>query len=222
MRYSAEKLSVVQESNDSFAAKNEIMNFSILPNFYLKDAEGVTADFLSVGLRNFHSAAYYIWQLPYGRNSDRSNFRLVLKENRGTCSTKHALLAQLALEQGHAIDLVLGIFEMNENNMPAIRHVLKKYKIPCVPEAHCYLSCLGTRVDLTHPPNTSAQPIDMFIYEERIKPDQIGEYKVAKHRRFIKEWLLRGSLTEVVAFEQMWKIREECIAALKDKAVVKT
>jgi hypothetical protein len=43
---------------------------------------------------------------------------IVLAEQRGTCSTKHALLRRLAIEQGLDIALVLGIYEMTERNTP--------------------------------------------------------------------------------------------------------
>ncbi|MGI6128050.1 MAG: hypothetical protein ACOYEF_14125 [Planifilum sp.] len=46
------------------------------------------------------SAAAYIRRLPYGCNTDRGDFRRVLREGKGTCSTKHALLVRLAQEQG--------------------------------------------------------------------------------------------------------------------------
>jgi hypothetical protein len=43
-------------------------------------------------------------ELRYGRNADRADFRLVLSEGRGICSTKHALLAAVAFEQGSSIE----------------------------------------------------------------------------------------------------------------------
>ncbi|MEO8071760.1 MAG: hypothetical protein ABI686_00790 [Acidobacteriota bacterium] len=56
--------------------------------------------------------------MPYGRNSNRADFNLVLKENRGMCATKHALLAALAAEHNQPVFLTLGIYEMNEGNTP--------------------------------------------------------------------------------------------------------
>jgi hypothetical protein len=78
--------------------------------------------------------------LPYGRNSDHSDWRLVLGEGRGTCSTKHALLADLARENRRHVALVLGIYEMDEDNTQEIGTVLDRNGLPCVPEAHCYLA----------------------------------------------------------------------------------
>ena len=60
-------------------------------------------------------------------------------EGRGTCSTKHALLADLARENRRHVALVLGIYEMDEDNTQEIGTVLDRNGLPCVPEAHCYL-----------------------------------------------------------------------------------
>jgi hypothetical protein len=114
-----------------------MQSLNALPNFPLQPADGVTALFFALGMRDFHAAARYIHQLPYGRTSDRANFRQVLTEGCGTCSTKHALLAQLALEQGVVLSLTLGIFEMTEDNTPGVGPVLAQYALSALPEAHC-------------------------------------------------------------------------------------
>lgn len=195
--------------------KIEEKMISVLPNFCLTMTQGVTEAFLALGLLEFHSAINYIWHLPYGRNSNRADFKLVLAENRGTCSTKHALLAQLALEQGVSVHLMLGIFEMNGENTPSVGSVLKKYGLACLPEAHCYLSSEeGARVDLTLSSNVNAQPATSFVYEERIRPDQIGEYKVGVHKSYLRKWMRYCSLDERLNFDEVWKIRESCITAL--------
>jgi hypothetical protein len=54
------------------------------------------ADFAARGVADFRAAGRYLQHLPYGRTADRADFVAVLREGRGTCSTKHALLAALA------------------------------------------------------------------------------------------------------------------------------
>ena len=63
----------------------------------------------SHGLGTFADAVQHVRSIPYGRISDRSDYRLVLREGRGTCSMKHALLAALAQENGLAVSLTLGV-----------------------------------------------------------------------------------------------------------------
>ena len=60
----------------------------------------ITQRFRAAGVAHFVGAATLIWRLPYGRIADRNQFWLVLEDGRGTCTTKHALLSELAREQG--------------------------------------------------------------------------------------------------------------------------
>ncbi len=71
------------------------MNLHHLPQFVLKSQGIVSKAFLEQDIYDFHSAAMYIARIPYGRNSSRDNYELVLTERVGTSSTKHALLRQL-------------------------------------------------------------------------------------------------------------------------------
>lgn len=182
-----------------------------LPNFDLEPGAGRSAQFIFHGNRNYHAAARYVWQFPYGRNSDRSDYGLVLTERRGTCSTKHALLAALAREHDRPVELRLGIYEMDGNNTPGVGPVLRRYGLDGIPEAHCYLAYCGTRVDFTRAAST--EPVEDFLHEETIEPEGIGAYKVEMHRRFAREWALQRDLD----LEQVWQIREECIHALSDR-----
>lgn len=89
-----------------------------LPSFALHTEGPLGRRFAALGLDDYRDAARHVRDLPYGRNSDRSNWRLVLKEERGTCSTKHALIAELAHENGRPVALVLGVYEMDGANTP--------------------------------------------------------------------------------------------------------
>jgi len=183
-----------------------------LPEKQLAASGEASAQFLALGIDDYREAARFTNQLSYGRNADRANFRLVLPERRGTCSTKHALLAALAIEQRLPIHLTLGIYEMSERNTPGIGAVLSKHGLAFVPEAHCYLIYNGTRIDVTRDAVIAAEPIARFLHEETIAPEQIGDYKVAMHQAWMREWVAREMPNR--NWEQVWKIREECIAAL--------
>jgi hypothetical protein len=182
-----------------------------LPNFDLEPGAALGAQFIFLGNRDFHAAARYVRQLPYGRNENRSDYGLVLAERRGTCSTKHALLAALAREHGRPVELRLGIYEMDADNTPGVGPVLSRHGLDSLPEAHCYLAYGGARVDLTRAQHT--EPVEDFLYEETIEPEGIGAYKVDTHRRFVREWALQRDLD----FEQVWRIREECILTLSER-----
>ena len=157
-----------------------------MPDFSLDHRSNLGDCFLSLGVYSYRAAAHHVCGLPYGRTTDRSNYRLVLKEGRGTCSTKHALLADLAREHEQPVDLLLSIYEMDKQNTPGVSPVLRKYGLVLIPEAHCYLAHRGMRIDLTQA-GAITEPAGPFLTEERIEPHQIGKYKVEKHRQFVRE-----------------------------------
>jgi len=193
------------------AAMNDILEqFTNRP---LASDGPVTCLFRAAGVRDFVAAAHHIWKLPYGRIANRNQLGLVLSEGRGTCSTKHALLAELAREQNISVQLTLGIYEMSERNTPGVGQTLKKYGLSYIPEAHCYLCYRGERIDVTGVA-AGAEPIQEFLYEESIAVEQIGAYKNDLHKRFLRDWISRTEGMEGRNLEEVWRIREECIAAL--------
>jgi len=178
----------------------------------LKAGGNVTDAFLQRGVLTYQEAARLVCHLPYQRNSVRgdSDSLLVLREKCGTCSTKHALMRRLAAEQDLDVALVLGIFEMDGQNTPGVETVLKKYGLAALPEAHCYLRGGEQRVDATL--DRPAHSL-IFLYEEDIAPEQIGDYKLKLHRQFLTQWVRAGS-AGCRSVKEAWRIREECIRAL--------
>ena len=189
-------------------------SWQMLPEKALLVAGPIGAMFHDRGVTNFRAAGRYLHQLPYGRTTDRADFRLVLAEGCGTCSTKHALLAELAHEQEIAVSLTLGIYEMHEHNTPGVGKVLGKYGLSYVPEAHCYLTYESVRIDVTRSGVEPVEPIREFLHEETVTSEQIGDYKIQLHQRFLREWLASADVARKRSFDEIWKIREECIAAL--------
>ena len=177
----------------------------------------LSATLVDAGCASYRAAARHLHDLPYGRNSDRANYRLVLEEGRGTCSTKHALLAAVAREQNLPVSLTIGIFDMSEANTPGVGKVLAPHTLPAIPEAHCYLTYRGRRVDVTRSGLTAAEPIARFHREWTIEPHQIGDHKLQLHERFLREWLSNQPKPQR-SFEELWRIREACIAALGSSA----
>lgn len=185
------------------------MSLQDLPDFRLSGGGEATSRFRSLGIEDYRAAARFIRDLPYGRTSDRSDYRLVLEEGRGTCSTKHALLAALAREHDAGIELRIGIYLLDGKNTPGTAPVLRRHGLPALPEAHCYLASRNKRVDVTGVEGTT---IEGFLHEEVIDPDQIGPYKVRLHGDFLRSWARRRRLDP----ERVWRVREECIDALSE------
>jgi len=61
-----------------------------------------------------------------------------------------------------------------------------------------------------------SEPIGQWLHEETIVPAQIGAYKTTVHRQFLQAWLSNNTATlRGRSCEDVWRIREECIAALE-------
>lgn len=170
----------------------------------------------ALGIQNFQEALDYIQNLPYGRNSNRSAYRLVTTEGKGTCSTKHAFLKALAMEQKQdSVQLIIGMYQMQVSNTPRIGAVLEAANIAWLPEAHCYLNIAGQRLDITTAQANFEKLASYILEEKAIEPQQIGAYKVNYHQAYLKNWL--RTTTYPYDFEAVWKIREQCIQALSEK-----
>jgi len=193
-------------------------SWEFLDPVILQPAGPITAAFTLAGVNDFRGAARYIGRLPYGRNANLYDPLAVLIESRGTCSTKHALLRRLAMEQDVAAKLVVGIYEMSDRNTPGIGLVLQRHGIARLPEAHCYLNYRGKRIDATRELATMPdEVISHFLHEEEIAPNQISAYKVDLHRRFLRNWMEQNGAAATHTLDQLWKIREQCIIALSTK-----
>jgi hypothetical protein len=181
----------------------------------LKPAGDISIAFIQVGVRDYRSAARFVSRVPYGRNTIVTDPLIVMRENRGTCSTKHALLHRLAMEQGMDVALVLGIYRMHERNTPGVGPILERHKLAALPEAHCYLRFRENRIDVTRDIDVDPpEGITRFLHEEDITPEQIGDYKRNVHQEFLRRWLAETGTANGRALDEIWQIREECIAAL--------
>lgn len=153
--------------------------------------------------------------LPYGRNSNRFDFSLVLSEKKGTCSSKHAYLKDYALKNNiEGVKLFIGIYKMNAKNTN-IGSILRDNNLDYIPEAHCYLSVENQYIDVTHK-NSSIENLRADILEEiEIEPFQVIEFKIKYHQEFIKKWIHANAIN--FTFEQLWSIREQCIGKLANQ-----
>lgn len=155
----------------------------------------------------------HIQSIPYGRNADRANLELVLTENKGTCSSKHALVKQIGdSNQIESVSLILCMYQMTEANTKGIGTYLSDHDLDYIPEAHCFLMINGKRIDLTNP-NSDMSKLEAAILEEKeIMPYQVDQYKVDYHKAYIANWAKKMQL--MMSLEALWSIREKCIAHL--------
>ncbi|MCC6867840.1 MAG: hypothetical protein IT522_03370 [Burkholderiales bacterium] len=165
----------------------------------------------ALGFTSFQQLAEHVRSLPYGRTADSEDRCAVLHQKRGTCSSKHQLLAAVAQESGHAkIQLVVGIYGMCEENTPGVGTVLRAASTVSIPEAHCYLSVEGDRMDFTGLARGSSSPFAALVAEHVVSPLGLREMKANLHRQALATWASAQGTTA----EWAWSVREACIAAI--------
>ncbi|MEM7106038.1 MAG: hypothetical protein AAF502_23100 [Bacteroidota bacterium] len=195
-----------------------------IPNFIILNRGKLSFEFLHRGIRDFHGAINYVKSLSYGRPSDKNKLELVMIEGKGSCSTKHALLVELAKENGHNdLELVLGIYKMDNDNTRGVEPILAKYGLSYIPEAHCYIRYKKKRYDFTCQESPDNSPFETLIEETTISPHQITNYKEDYHRTFLSIWMKKAKLPGRWNLEKLWTAREECIkelSGIKDYVVV--
>ncbi len=161
----------------------------------------------------------HVHKLPYGRISDKSQLHLVLEEQQGTCSAKHAFLKLAADALGLAgVELLLGFFMMDGKNSPALSTYFSSLEIEELPELHAFLKVNGKPIDITFPDNVKKTiPYDI-IQSHRVNPEEMILTKEQLHRNFHKKWIL--SMTDFPYSEdELWSIREKCIEILQNAAL---
>ncbi|WP_189577506.1 hypothetical protein [Marinobacter zhanjiangensis] len=181
------------------------------PDFELPESGPLTREVRRHGFDHFLALAEHVRQLPYGRPSDPGDFLAVLKEERGTCSFKHRLLAAVAHECGHSeVELVVGLYGMSDQNTPGVGVVLDDAGFGSIPEAHCYLRLGSRRYDFTGVSAGSMSPFDALLSEHVICPERLTEEKKSLHQEAIGAWARYNNQS----FGDAWALREDCIQAL--------
>lgn len=179
----------------------------------LKSKGKLSKRLLELEVFSFSDAIEFVKNLPYGRTVDRANPDLVLEELKGTCSTKHAIIKKLALEQNfEQVKLYLCMFKMNEVNTPKLTSILNINKLEYIPEAHCVLKVNDTFVDVTNATSNYEKFKKDVLDLIEIEPNQIGDFKLNYHQTYLKKWLQEQELR--LTFNELWQIREDCILAL--------
>jgi N-acetylglutamate synthase-like GNAT family acetyltransferase len=187
--------------------------------FRISGASALCEEVRSRGFDSFEHLAEHVRELPYGRTANVQDPLAVLRQECGTCSAKHQLLAAVARDCGHTeVQLTVGIYEMSEENTPGVGNVLNAASLTSIPEAHCYLSIEGDRFDFTGLSAGSSSPFASLVAEYTVSPTNLPRIKAALHGEAIAAWASDHGTSK----EAAWVTREACIAALAANAVIET
>ncbi|MGD9309433.1 MAG: hypothetical protein PVG51_09860 [Desulfosarcina sp.] len=193
-------------------------NHTVFPDRPIIPSGVISEQFCQRGIDTFHGACRYVHELPYGYNSDRDDLLILFKENMGSCTTKHAVIATLAAELNLPVEKNIGIYAMTEKIVTGTAPILSRYELPYLPMIHCFLVHDQHRVDLTEGnANGKNQPIDDFLYTKRVVPNIAAKDEYLKYRNALKALVdrrdeLRGKQIKIILHA-----REAGLALLKDK-----
>jgi len=189
------------------------MPFYPVTTFPIESNGPISRAFRHQGINSFLKAVEWTHKLPYGRNSDRKNTMQMFDEGRGTCSTKHALLAALCSENGVQTELMLAICKLNRQLEPKVASLLDQLGVDFFPEAHCYLRYEGHDIDITFPDQPPILKAEV-LQTHTIHPEQIGDHKMALHKDYLRNWLRDQQPKSRFSFEEVWRLREDWIRSL--------
>jgi hypothetical protein len=190
--------------------------YTDFPNKTIINAGAISKHFLSLGIHQFLEACDYVHQLPYGYNTNRDDLMILFKEEMGSCTTKHAVIATLAAELGLPINKCIGIYPMTEALVTGTEKILNKYDLPYIPMIHCFLEYRDHRVDLTEGNhNGKNQPIDTLFHTEEVQPNISAKQEYLRYRQALKEHILSREELKGFDIKRILHAREEGLELLR-------
>jgi hypothetical protein len=203
--------------------KKELYNmdkYTLFPDSRIYNSGIISEYFQKLGITNLHNACKFVHELPYGYNSTRNDILILFKENKGTCSTKHAVIATLAEELNIPIYKYTGIYKMNEDIVSGTNSILEKYNMPYLPMIHCFLVYESYTVDLTEGNNNGKKhSIEDFLYSEKVIPDISEKDEYLIYRKYLMENILLRNEMHSIELTRVLNARQEGLKLLRSKVV---
>lgn len=191
--------------------------YTIFPDKPIVDKGPMARTFMDMGMADFHHACRYVHELPYGYNADRDDPMILFKEKKGSCTTKHAVIATLAAELEIVIDKNIGIYAMTESLVTGAQRILDRHRLPYLPMVHCFLVSEGHRVDLSQGnPNGKNGPIDDFLYTEKVIPNISAKDEYLRYRKALNAHILPRPEFHAIHLKTILKAREEGLTLLRE------
>ena len=193
-------------------------SYVVLPDAEISGSGVVSKVFTQRGVKGFIDACRFVHQLPYGYNSDRDDLLILFKEGRGSCTTKHAVIATLAEELSLPVVKNIGIYRMTEDLVTGTNEILDRFNLPYLPMVHCFLLYQNYRVDLTEGNiNGKNRPINELLYTEAVIPNISAKDEYLLYRKALKERIILREELKDIDVKRILQAREEGIKLLRSK-----
>ncbi|NVM18876.1 MAG: hypothetical protein HWN80_14260 [Candidatus Lokiarchaeota archaeon] len=192
-------------------------SYEKLPDAVIKPIGELSNKFLNLGIKSFNDACDYVHNIDYGYNSNYEDKMIFFKEKKGSCTSKHAVIAGLAQELNIPLYKHVCVYKFTEEITTGVQEILNKYEIPYVPMVHCFLVYKNYQFDLSEGNyNGKKKPIDEYIHAERVDPFISRKDEYLLFKKVLKEKVLTSKEMEGIAEKTLLKAREESITLLKN------
>jgi hypothetical protein len=153
----------------------------IIPNLTISMSDRISHKFSSLNINSLHEACIWIKDLPYGYNSTSEDSIILFEENKGTCSTKHGVIAELAEELNLPLYKFICFYKLDSGIVEGIDVVLSEYGLEYIPQTHCVLGMNSSFFDLTsgncHGRKKEIVDMDLF-FKVPPNPDKLLKEKI--------------------------------------------
>lgn len=191
-------------------------SYTIFPDAPIVGEGTMARAFRGLDIGTFHEACRHVHQLPYGYNSDRDDLMILFIEKKGSCTTKHAVIATLASELDLPVNKKVGIYAMTEALVTGAQEILVRYRLPYVPVVHCFLNYQGRWVDLSEGNrNGKNGPIDHFLFTADVAATISAKDEYRLYRQALIDHVMTRPELEGIDMKTVLKAREEGLALLK-------
>ncbi|MHA1124731.1 MAG: hypothetical protein ACTSO7_03410 [Candidatus Heimdallarchaeota archaeon] len=191
-------------------------SYDYLPDKEITQAGEMSKKFLELGMTSFKEACLFVHNMDYGYNSDKDDTVILFKEMKGSCTTKHGVIATLAEELDIPLNKKVGIYKLTEEIVTGTNTILKEHDLLYVPMIHCFLIYEDYRFDLTEGNfNGKKTPIEEFIQDEQVIPFITVKDEYLLFLKVLKEKILPSKEMKGKERRTILKAREEAIKLLK-------
>jgi len=192
-------------------------SYEYLPDKLIKPLGDISKKFLKLGIKSFKDACIYVHNVEYGYNSNYDDNMIFFKENKGSCTSKHATIAGLAEELDIPLYKYVCVYKFTEEITTGAKVILKEYNIPYVPMVHCFLVYEKYRFDLTEGNyNGKKQPVEEHIYSIKVDAFISRKDEYLLFKKILKEHILPSKEMEGIKERTLLKAREQSIVLLKE------
>jgi hypothetical protein len=193
-------------------------HFTVFPDKDIDPNGLISKVFAELDVASFHQACAHVHHLPYGYNTHRDDLMSLFEEGKGSCTTKHAVIATLASELGLPVRKWIGIYAMTEALVTGAGAIIEKHALAYLPMIHCFLSDGTHRVDLTEGnANGKNGPVDEFLYSAAVEAAISEKDEYLLYRNTLKDRILKREEFQNVEMKTILRAREEGLALLKAK-----